>query len=312
MALSLAESQVINEMAALLYSFLPGTPHPYANAAISFAGVAHELGISKLWTGGSKLPAITTLLGSTLETQRGLFCRLVLEIVRRGLTYRNSKASPVTVEEIRALNDLLVRVEFKIPELWDPAFLDSLPKKQPEGMDTEQAGVAPAELAKLKDQLIGLEKLRAQEQGYAFERFLQEMFSIHNLAPRSAFKLVGEQIDGSLQFEAHTYLVEAKWQGEQTPQADLLVFREKVESKSTWSRGLFISRSGFTEEGLQAFSTGRSTNIISMTGQDLFFILDGEIPLPDAIECKARWAAETGQFHISVYDLVRGGMRRRT
>jgi len=205
---------------------------------------------------------------------------------------------------------LLKRVGFKIPELWDPKFLDSLPKRRADEVQAVRPGVTPAELAKLRDELIGLEKLPPQQQGYAFERLLQELFSLYNLAPRTAFRLVGEQIDGSFQFDAHTYLVEAKWQRQQTPEADLLVFGEKVESKSTWSRGLFISRSGFTQRGLEAFSTGRSTNIIGMSGQDLCFILDGEMSLTDSIECKARWAAETGGFYISVFDLVRGGMQR--
>jgi hypothetical protein len=117
--------------------------------------------------------------------------------------------------------------------------------------------------------------------------------------------LEGEQIDGSFQIGSHTYLLEAKWQKEQTSQNDLLVFREKVESKSTWGRGLFVSNSGFTPEGLTAFSRGRATNIIGMTGQDLYFILLGEMTLVEAILQKARKAVETGEFFVSVYELIR-------
>ena len=36
MSLSLAESQVVNEIAGHLYGFLPGKPNPYADPAISF------------------------------------------------------------------------------------------------------------------------------------------------------------------------------------------------------------------------------------------------------------------------------------
>ncbi len=100
-------------------------------------------------------------------------------------------------------------------------------------------------------------------------------------------------------------MVEAKWHDKQTSIADLLVFREKVESKATWSRGLFISHSGFTDDSLQAFSRGRSTNIIGMTAQDIFFILEGEMSLVEAINQKARRAAETGEFYVSVYELTR-------
>jgi hypothetical protein len=42
------------------------------------------------WQEGSKLPAITNLLVNTLDHRRDLFCDLILEIVRRGLKYRNT------------------------------------------------------------------------------------------------------------------------------------------------------------------------------------------------------------------------------
>jgi hypothetical protein len=57
-----------------------------------------------------------------------------------------------------------------------------------------------------------------------------------------------------------------------------------------------VSESGFSDDGLQAFSRGRSTNIIGMNGQDIFYILSGEISLVNAIKRKVRWAAETGEF----------------
>lgn len=306
MPLSLAESQAVNEIASLLYDFLPGTPRPFADQSISFAGVAHSVGLSHLWTGGSKLPAITTLLEKTLETQRGSFCCLMLEIVRRGLVYRNKKGNPITREEIQALNELITRVHFKVPELWDPSFLDSLPRVQIEEKEEERP-ISQANLDNLKGELLKLNDLDPQVQGFAFEKFLKEMFALFGLAPRSSFGLVDEQIDGSFQIGTDTYLVEAKWHEKQIGQGELLVFREKVESKSTWSRGLFISHSGFTQDGLTAFAKGRSTNVIGMTGQDIYFVLEGEISLSDAINQKARRAAETGEFFVPVFQLSREG-----
>lgn len=51
--------------------------------------------------------------------------------------------------------------------------------------------------------------------------------------------------------------------------------------------------------------SGRATNIIGMTGQDLYFILSGEISLTDAISQKVRRAAETGEFYAPIFDLLR-------
>jgi len=302
MPLTLSESQSINQIALFLYDFLPGKPHPYANQDISFEGVASKLGVSQYWSGGSKLPAITMLLEKTLDFKRPLFCQLILEIVRKGMIYRNSK-KPITREEFIKLNNLILGVNFKIPELWDSKFLDSLPMETPKQQEVKQE--KSKNLSELKKDLLELNQLQPQVRGFAFEKFLNNLFRANNLAPKSSFRLVGEQIDGSFEIGSDIYLIEAKWQKEPISHEQLLVFREKVESKSTWSRGLFISDSGFTEDGLVAFSKGRSTNIIGMTGQDIFFILDGAMTFSDAINRKARHAAETGDFYISVFELIK-------
>lgn len=172
--------------------------------------------------------------------------------------------------------------------------------------DTYAAPVNPATLAELKELLLGMSSLESHQRGFAFEKILTQLFDVYGLAPRGSFRLMGEQIDGSFEINSDTYLLEAKWHTEQIPQSDLLIFREKVESKSTWARGMFISYSDFTEHGRKAFARGRATNIIGMTGQDLFFILDGDMSLPEVILRKARRATETGEFFVSVFDLLRG------
>jgi hypothetical protein len=166
--------------------------------------------------------------------------------------------------------------------------------------------VKPSDLAKLHNDFLSLNTLTPQQRGFAFEKFLNELFLLFDLAPRNSFRITGEQIDGSFQINNNTYLMEAKWQTKPTAQNDLLIFRGKVEAKSTWARGLFVSNSGFTEDGLTAFSQGKATNIIGMDGQDLYFVMDGEISLIDAIDQKARRAVETGAFFVPVFEIVRG------
>jgi hypothetical protein len=164
--------------------------------------------------------------------------------------------------------------------------------------------VDSATIATLKNELLGLVQLEPHQRGFRFEKFLKNLFEAYGLAPQASFRLVGEQIDGSLQIGDDTYLLEAKWNKDLTSHDDLLVFREKVKSKATWARGLFVSYSGFGQEALNAFARGRATNLIGLTGQDLNFILDGEISLPEALLKKARKATETGDFYVSVFDLI--------
>jgi Restriction endonuclease len=149
-----------------------------------------------------------------------------------------------------------------------------------------------------------LQKLSPQERGLQFEKFLSELFVAHDLAPRGSFRLVGEQIDGSFKLRTDTYLVEAKWHGPPIGFSDLMAFSGKVSGKAAWARGLFVSISGFTQDGLEAFSRGRRTNLICMDGLDLYEVLSRNVPLVSALEEKARRAAETNRAFVPVRELA--------
>ena len=161
----------------------------------------------------------------------------------------------------------------------------------------------PQALAALRDKFMGLHSMAPQERGFAFERFLNELFNLFHLSPRGSFRLVGEQIDGSFQIGQDVYLVEAKWQNQKTGQKDLLSFSGKVEGKAQWARGLFISYTGFSKDGLEAFARGKSTRIICMDGFDLHCVLNQNLNLAEVVNRKVRRAGETNDAFISVRDL---------
>lgn len=163
------------------------------------------------------------------------------------------------------------------------------------------ATVDKQRIARIKADLLQVAALSPQARGYAFEGFLKDLFNIFGLSARDPFRLRGEQIDGSFQLNSDIYLLEAKWHGEPIGVADLHVFQGKIEQKAAWTRGLFVSDSGFTDEGLTAF--GRGKRVICMDGLDLFEMLDREIPLTQVLEQKVRGAAETGSPFIRVRDL---------
>ena len=86
-----------------------------------------------------------------------------------------------------------------------------------------------------------------------------------------------------------------------TGAADLHVFEGKLQEKATWSRGLFVSYSGFSREGLDAF--GRGKRIVCMDGFDLSEILKQKLSFVNVMEAKVRRAAETGSPFASVREL---------
>jgi len=158
--------------------------------------------------------------------------------------------------------------------------------------------------SKLIFRLIQVSSLPPQKRGYDFEAFLNELFNAYGLAGRASFRLTGEQIDGSFVMHNETYLLEAKWQNTQTGAAELHTFEGKLGQKASWSRGLFVSNSGFTPVGLQAFGKGK--RLICMDGFDLSEMLRLKLSFIDVMNEKVRRAAETGFPFVPVRDLFMG------
>lgn len=297
--LSFHEAQTVEDLADLLYDFLPGS----GNNRTAFPLAAAQAGISDLWIPGSKRPAIVHLLTATLERRRHLFTKLIVAIVRQAMTYRRGKGNPLLRDEVERLNALLPNVSFKIPELLDRAFLESLGASAEAPASAVPTGLGSERAQALAALLIEISKLPPQERGLRFEGFLNDLFAAHGLAPRNAFRLIGEQIDGSFRLDGQTYLVEAKWHGPQIGFADLMTFSGKVAGKASWSRGLFVSNSGFTSEGLEAFARGRQTNLICADGLDLYEVLARRVSFIEVLREKERRAAETNRAYVSLRDL---------
>ena len=166
------------------------------------------------------------------------------------------------------------------------------------------AVIDPKQYEQLANSLRKVMSLAPSPRGFAFERFLDDTFWLFNLAPRKSFRLVGEQIDGSFHLASETYLVEAKWQDMPIGNRELQAFAGSVRTKSSWSRGLYVSYSGFTEQGLIAFGRGDATRIICMDGLELWDILDKKLDLSEVLSLKIRRAAETGRAHVPLREFL--------
>lgn len=158
--------------------------------------------------------------------------------------------------------------------------------------------VDAATATSLASRLLEVSNLDPHPRGYAFEKFLNETFEAYGLAPRSAFRLKGEQIDGSFSVGSDIYLLEAKWTNGLVGAGTLRAFNGKVEDKARWSRGLLLSYSGFSCDGLTAF--GRGGSVICMDGRDLHDVLSRRLDLARVLASKARCAAETGEVFVRV------------
>jgi hypothetical protein len=317
MALSLRESRAITEIAELLYDFLPGSGHASWKGHVSFKSVAELVGVSDYWQPGSKIPMITGLLARTFEYRRGRFEPLILEIVRAGLLYRQKHDRPIRPKEIDKLNGLILEVGFKFPDLWDKDFRNSLELDggtraraqvdkvlADERLRTTERSKRSTELEELKHSFFALhDEPDRGRAGLELERVLNRLFALHGLLPREPFRLVGEQIDGSFELDHEIYLVEAKWTAEPRPEADLLVFRGKIEGKSAFTRGVFLSISGVSREAGQAITQGKQPNFFAMDGYDLTMLLEDNVALTRFLRKRQRLLAEEGRVVVPFTEL---------
>lgn len=317
MSLTLKQSHAIGQVAKLLYSFLPGSGHREWRGYVSFETVARDVGVADFWTGGSKEPAIATLLEQTLERRPQLFEPLMLAVVRRGLTYRGKQRQPVQRQEIETLNGLLLELGFRFPDLWAPDFLNSLSGDAAERARRTVLGmqeVAEAErtrnrrAAVLTDLRTRFYDLAAEQDrqaaGYALEKLLNELFRLFELEPRPPFRVTGEQIDGSFLLDHETYLVEARWHKHKASETDLLAFRGKIEGKSAFTRGAFIALNGFTPQAREAIVRGKQPTFFLMEGYDLTTVVEAQADLLDLLRFKVRKLTEEGSVFVSAKEFL--------
>ena len=83
----------------------------------------------------------------------------------------------------------------------------------------------------------------------------------------------------------------------------LIIFNNKVSSKSSNTRGLFVSYSGYTTEAINTLSNGTTVNIILMTVQELAISFERNMPLKDVLWAKARALDEEGNYYKNIMGL---------
>jgi hypothetical protein len=121
---------------------------------------------------------------------------------------------------------------------------------------------------------------------------------------REPFRIVGEQIDGSFELDHEIYLLEAKWNQDPCPEWDLLVFRGKIEEKSKYTRGVFISISGISKEASVAITQDKQPSFFVVDGYDITMLLENNMELTLFLRQRQRLLAEEGRVVVAFPELV--------
>lgn len=150
-------------------------------------------------------------------------------------------------------------------------------------------------LGQLKDEFFRLAADSDRNKaGLALELLLNKLFNLFELSPREPFRVVGEQIDGSFVLDGQVYLLESKWEKNPLPEADLLVFRGKIEGKSTFTRGVMIALNDVSAPAREAITRGKAPSFFVMNGHDLMMVLSEAISLTEFLRKRVRLLAEKG------------------
>lgn len=151
----------------------------------------------------------------------------------------------------------------------------------------------------LQSDILRIAELPPQERGYAFEKFLNQLFNTMDILARQPFRITGEQIDGAFSLDRQDFLLEAKWTAGPIGLAEVDVFAGKLRRKLDNTIGLFISMNGFHQSAITPAGGGRPSVLLA-DGGDIYAVLEGRIELDALIDRKRRHAAQTGEVYFPV------------
>lgn len=156
---------------------------------------------------------------------------------------------------------------------------------------------------RLKDSLLDIEKLPSpQAKGYEFEKYLNNLFEAFELEPHASYRTEHDQIDGSFNFDGNTILIEAKYKSKEIPKDDLILFENKLKSKSHFTKGLFITYSRVASKALDYFQDSGSRMVV-LTVDELFLMCQNKIPLTTLLRSKFRLLDDRGMIFKHLLEL---------
>lgn len=173
--------------------------------------------------------------------------------------------------------------------------------------EAQKGRIFQQKLYELHERYMGmLVQKDENKRGFDFEKLLNELFTLFELAPHSPFRRVGEQIDGAFVLDKENFLLEAKWQQSGCNLADLRDLDGAVSSSLDNTLGLFVAVCGFTNVALSGYIAGNRPRIICMDGGDLMLVFDGRIDLPELLFRKKEIAAQRRSIFVSANDIILG------
>ena len=121
---------------------------------------------------------------------------------------------------------------------------------------------------------------------------------ISGIPVQDPFRIVGEQIDGGVEYDGHYYLIELKWTEEKIGPADIGSFYYKIDGKLD-SRGIMISMGGYTDGVLEGLPRGKKIKILLLDGIHFSNVIFGFYTFQELLEHCISHAAYKCELYCS-------------
>lgn len=157
---------------------------------------------------------------------------------------------------------------------------------------------AQTDKAKLDDRLKALHPaVGTQKGGYDFQDWFFDLLDFSEIVNRRPYCSNGRQIDGSLNVDGTTYLVELKFTGNQADATDIDSFKAKIDSKADNTMGVMASISGYSSVAITEAS-GKKTPLLLLDASHLYLFLAGSLKFSEIITRVRRHASQTGEAYL--------------
>ena len=202
------------------------------------------------------------------------------------------------INYMKSNNKNLDGIEIEIDKLYELGKTKLGKVKSERNTTNTQTEKATINYTNLKKLLLNIEKLdNQQHKGYAFERYLIDLFNAFSLEPRASYRTEHNQIDGSIILNGSTVLIEAKYKETPINKDSFILFSEKIENKSPFTKGIFITLTRPSNKTIEYFND-KASRFIIFTVEELYILCDQNRSLEEILKKKFRLLEETGRvFH---------------
>ncbi len=264
--------------------------------------------VDPLFNGSTKAEVLSDIFERLLQSQDSKSQNVIIEIAKELVAMRTFpdlggwEDAQIKIASARqAVSEL--RVEYEKLEL---NFIDTGDKEKREVAKLKREKIAcyEAKFNDFKNRLHDLaQRVGEQGAGYDFEKWIYEFASFNDIVSRPPYKdKNNRQIDGALQIESDSIILEAKCTLYLTPVTEIDSFRAKINTKADNTLGMMVSMSGYEPSAIDAASEARSP-VILIDGNHLFnIVMTRQMSFKELICRVKRNAAQTGRAYLPVSD----------